>query len=125
MDKIFLGDTYRTNGTNLFEIRHYIIYAESKDEAIKKLVEYGDLASVSKVSDGVVELNLSKIDEHKLLENNSNAYLIRGYSTSSQTKVDIMVFAESAAEARRSVAGKKEIRNVKLHIMPKIHDIIL
>lgn len=125
MDKIFLGNTYRVNGVNVFEERHYIIYAESGDDARKKLSKYGDLAFLSRVSDRAEELNLSKIDEYKLLANNSNAYLIRGQSLSNKENVDIMVFAESAAEARRRADALNEIIIENVQLVPKISDIIL
>ena len=77
------------------------------------------------MSDRAEELNLSKIDEYKLLANNSNAYLIRGQSLSNKENVDIMVFAESAAEARRRADALNEIRIENVQLVPKISDIIL
>ena len=105
------------------DILYYLTYADSKDEALRKTSEYTGLF-FPYPNRYCRAINVYGIDEKQILHRDLNAYYAREVIDHSDMCGSI-VFARSAAEARRKLPPYNGDGVLALSILPKIEDIIL
>lgn len=105
------------------DIHYYLVYADSKDEALRKTGEYTGL--FFPFPNRYCRLiNVYSLDEKQILHGDLNAYYAREVIDHSDMFGSI-VFARSAAEARRKLPPYNGDGVLALSLLPKIEDIIL
>nr|WP_314759753.1 hypothetical protein [uncultured Porphyromonas sp.] len=105
------------------DVHYYLTYADNKDEAIRKTSEYTGLF-FPVPNRYCRSINIYGLDEKQILHGDLNAYYAREVIGHSDMCGSI-VFARSAAEARRKLPPYNGDGVLALSILPKIEDIIL
>ena len=106
------------------DIHYYITYADSKEEALRKTSEYTGLF-IPFPNRYCKALSVCGLDEKQILSGDLNAYYAREVIGHYSDMCGSIVFARSAAEARRKLPQYNGDGVLALSILPKIEDIIL
>lgn len=104
------------------DIHYYLTYADSKDEALRKTSEYTGLF-IPFPNRYCRPINVCGLDEKQILHGDLNAYYVREVIDRSDMCGSI-VFARSAAEAKRKLPPYNGDGVLTLSLLPKIEDII-
>lgn len=121
--KVFITASDITNRGEHEEMHYYLVHADNKDEALRKTGEYIDLVFPFP-SRYCRLINVYGLDEKQILHGDLNAYYAREVIDHNDMCGSI-VFARSAAEARRKLPPYNGDGILALSILPKITDIIL
>lgn len=110
--------------------KEFLIYADSWQEAVKKLQQYKRLMpwfdedEHARELDDIVDLDIDGLDEEEILRGNLNAYLVNEIEDG-EYKCGAIVFGKSAAAVRRALPEYTKNTTVIISALPKIEDIIL
>nr|DAP11708.1 MAG TPA: hypothetical protein [Caudoviricetes sp.] len=121
--KVFITASETNNRGEHEEMHYYLVHADSKEEAIRKTGEYITLFFPFP-SRYCQALNVCGLDEKQIIHGDINAYYAREVIDHSDMCGSI-VFARSAAEARRKLPPYNGDGVLALSVLPKITDIIL
>lgn len=125
--KIFLSCLYdRVAYEYTSKRKEFLIYADSWQEAVKKLQQYKRLMPGFDADEYARELELrefvvDELDEGKILRGDIRAYIANEF-VNGEYQPGFILFGRSAAEIRRRLSPYEEM---VISALPKIEDIIL
>lgn len=110
--------------------KEFLIYADSRQEAVEKLNQYKrlmpgfDADEYARELDDIVDLDIDGLDEEEILHGKLNAYLVNEI-VDGEYKCGSIAFGKSAAEVRRALPKYNKNTIFVISALPKIEDIIL
>ena len=125
---VFITASERTHRGELTEVCYYLVYADNWEEALRKTRGYvSQLIPHVTACEWANALEIDRLDEKQILCRDLNAYYAQEvigmrYKEGVDGRI---VFARSAAEARRKLPPYSGDGVIALSILPKITDIIL